>query len=95
MNFGGSGFFHHPLLAHLDLTPLLSSALATSHPDLVPGTPPPGAVPGTVGAVVGGVLAGGGSIGSMFTVDQVLVDPCNPTRLGLVMQVSAGGSYVM
>lgn len=94
LQFGATGPYHHALLSHIDLSAALAAAAAAQHGDA-------GGEGGSGGAGASGLrwasacAAGGSGAGwagvpgvcGLGPVDQVLVDPGDPARLGLVMQV--------
>lgn len=99
LNFGATGPYHHALLAHYDLNGPLSSAMSHFLAPLEPlqqqAQEGGGGVGGLERAQQGlGVVAAEARdpLPPPPVVDQVLLDPADPSRLGLVMQVSRGNT---
>lgn len=95
LQFGATGPYHHGLIASIDLNSLLASAAL----ELLGAQGDGGeAAAGVWGGSAGPRWAGASRVGSgggaalpqlpaLGPVDQVVVDPGNPGKLGLVMQV--------
>jgi hypothetical protein len=90
LNFGGTGLYQHPLVSTTDLSASLAAAAAhlLQDPEAADVAGAAASAAGALGSAAATVRSSGSALPPLAPIDHMLLDPCDPTRLGLVMQVS-------